>query len=303
MDITMTRSVPLELTHLPWQDVIFQHILPHLSVKDLCRLRGTSKMFLHMFNDYMASCKRLDFTGFRVSEQGFKKVVENCENLQRLSMADCDWVTDALLMPVFRNNTSLLYVDLCRCKGLSGAAFQILVVKCKKLNTLLVGDCPWFSCGCWQVLILHQTQLQCINMSGCWNTDLETLEQFFQKYPQLKMVDMSKIEKLTDMHLYLLASHCPGLEVLNVSGCWRLTDQGLKKVVDYCPRLRMLNVMHCRRVTEQYLCSLLIGGINVTTWYCTCGNRYEAMIFPDEMEMKKRCFDDSLDNEEIMQDR
>ncbi|KAK4320415.1 hypothetical protein Pmani_008724 [Petrolisthes manimaculis] len=130
----MTRSVPLELTHLPWQDVIFKYILPCLSVKDLCPLRRTSKMFLHMFNDYMASCKRLDFTGFRVSE----------------------------------------------CKGLTGAAFQILVVKCKKLNTILVGDCPWFSCGCWQVLILHQTKLQCINFSGCWNIDLsETLEQFF----------------------------------------------------------------------------------------------------------------------------
>lgn len=69
---------PLQLTDLPWSDVIFKHIFSLLSLVDLCRLRGVSKGFQQMVVDYLAYyCGELDVCGYLMSNEDFQKVSTN----------------------------------------------------------------------------------------------------------------------------------------------------------------------------------------------------------------------------------
>ncbi|XP_069946801.1 F-box/LRR-repeat protein 15 isoform X3 [Cherax quadricarinatus] len=262
LTMKMSHRESLQLLDLPWDDVVFQHIFPYLNVEDLCCLREVSKGFQKLFIDYMSTCKKLDLSDCTMTNQYFQKITENCTNLQWLSVAKCSWLSDEPLIALFNRNLHLHHVDLSACSGLTSAALQILVIKCK-LKALLLANCQWLSLDCWKAIIQHQSDLQHISTANSSDVDIQTLEQFFCKFSRLKVVELDKMELLTDVGLHHLATNCTHIETLSVAGCWKLTDSGLKKVVNHCLKLKLLNIQNCPRVTEKYLCSLCVRGIHV----------------------------------------
>lgn len=61
------------LLELSWEDLLFVHILPHLAVEDLFRLRATSKLAMTMMEQFFARTKRIDLTNKKhLSLQSFK---------------------------------------------------------------------------------------------------------------------------------------------------------------------------------------------------------------------------------------
>ncbi|XP_063591139.1 F-box/LRR-repeat protein 15-like [Penaeus indicus] len=258
---------PLQLTDLPWEDIIYCYIFPHLSAADLWRFRGVCKKFEALFCAYMQACEKLDLTTSKMTDEVFQKMTKDCANLQWLSMAQCSWVNDASLMKIFRTNPRLRYVNLSGCSSLSGASLQVLVVNCKKLHTLLLANCPWLTQGGWEVTVFHQSNLRCFNASGCWDVNDQVFQKFFAKFTDLHELHLARVEPVTDETLCFLAHACPALNSLNIAGCWRVTDEGISRVVEYCRNLRVLNVKDCRDVTEQYLCKLFVRGIWVISDY------------------------------------
>ncbi|KAK8753089.1 hypothetical protein OTU49_002421, partial [Cherax quadricarinatus] len=153
-------------------------------------------------------------------------------------------------------------LDLSDCTMTNQYFQKILVIKCK-LKALLLANCQWLSLDCWKAIIQHQSDLQHISTANSSDVDIQTLEQFFCKFSRLKVVELDKMELLTDVGLHHLATNCTHIETLSVAGCWKLTDSGLKKVVNHCLKLKLLNIQNCPRVTEKYLCSLCVRGIHV----------------------------------------
>ncbi|XP_042232028.1 F-box/LRR-repeat protein 15-like isoform X2 [Homarus americanus] len=231
----MSYKEPLQLSDLPWDDVIFRHIFPLLKVADLCHLQGVSKDFQQLYIDYMCSCEKLDFSECTMTNSSLQKVTELCQNLRWFSVAWCPWVKDPPLIALFKKNSRLIHVDLCGCEGLNGLSLQ--------------------------------SQLRHINTASCWDINDRTLGEFFHKCNKLRVIELNKMELITDTILHYLATNCPHLEHLNVASCWYITDKGLKKVVEYCKVLRILDVRFCPRLTEQYLYSLYLRGINVKSDY------------------------------------
>ncbi|KAG0725292.1 F-box/LRR-repeat protein 15 [Chionoecetes opilio] len=263
----MMCGTPQQLTDLPWQDIIFQHIFPHLSVAELCRLCAVSKAFQNVSNEYFYTCKQMDVSYHRINDDQFQKIISRCRNLHWLSVAGCAYLSDAPLMVGFKQNPNLVHVDLGKCDNLTGGALQVLAVRCKKLKSLCVQRCPWFTAGCLQVLVLHQPEIHKINVSDCWSIGDQDLVQLFQKFTKLKEVRLNLVESITDTTLYHLATHCQQLEVLELSGCFRITDKGIKKVVDACSVLKSLDVKGCPNISEQYLCCLYATRIKMTSNY------------------------------------
>ncbi|XP_045137724.1 F-box/LRR-repeat protein 15-like [Portunus trituberculatus] len=116
---------PEQLTDLPWQDIIFQHVFPHLSVAELCRLCEVSKTFQKVSNEYFYTCKELDFSNYNITDDNFQKITSHCRNLQWLSVAGCSWLSDVPLMIVFKQNKNLVHVNLSKCGNLTGGALQV----------------------------------------------------------------------------------------------------------------------------------------------------------------------------------
>lgn len=75
-----------------------------------------------------------------------------------------------------------------------------------------------------------QSELYCLNASGCWSIEDQDLATFFQKFTKIKEVRLNQVEHITDASLYHLAMNCPDVEILDLEGCWRITEKGLKKV-------------------------------------------------------------------------
>ncbi|CAL4182155.1 unnamed protein product, partial [Meganyctiphanes norvegica] len=114
----------LQITDLPWEDVVFKHIFPYLSTQEHCRLRNVSKDFLQLQCEYMNKCEKLDFSNCKMSDEVFAKITSGCEKLKWLSMANCAWISDQVLMNLLKRNLNLLHMDMSSCTRLHGGALQ-----------------------------------------------------------------------------------------------------------------------------------------------------------------------------------
>ncbi|XP_053657512.1 F-box/LRR-repeat protein 15 isoform X7 [Cherax quadricarinatus] len=172
---------------------------------------------------------------------------------ESLQLLDLPW-DDVVFQHIF---PYLNVEDLCCLREVS-KGFQKLFIDymstCKKLD---LSDCTMTN------QYFQKSDLQHISTANSSDVDIQTLEQFFCKFSRLKVVELDKMELLTDVGLHHLATNCTHIETLSVAGCWKLTDSGLKKVVNHCLKLKLLNIQNCPRVTEKYLCSLCVRGIHV----------------------------------------
>ncbi|XP_042232022.1 uncharacterized protein LOC121872949 [Homarus americanus] len=85
----MSYKEPLQLSDLPWDDVIFRHIFPLLKVADLCHLQGVSKDFQQLYIDYMCSCEKLDFSECTMTNSSLQKVVMQSQNRDPRGLLNC----------------------------------------------------------------------------------------------------------------------------------------------------------------------------------------------------------------------
>lgn len=61
------------LLHIPWTDVIYKNILPHLSLRDLFNLRSMSKSHKNLIDSYLIICPKVNLAlNRRINKYGFK---------------------------------------------------------------------------------------------------------------------------------------------------------------------------------------------------------------------------------------
>ncbi|KAF4516930.1 hypothetical protein B566_EDAN008019 [Ephemera danica] len=255
-DIKLTEAMShtsyssVSFLNLSWDDIVFQNILPLLSIKDWFNLRSVSTNCKLMIDEYFARIKTLELANQRhFTPLAFKVISSSTENLRHLNLSHCKWLSDSLLIPVFTNNKHIESVNLNSCTALTFACLQPLIVHCKELKSLKMQNCHWVTRGCIEALTHHQNQLEEVDLTSCWDLGDAAIVPFLAKFPNLRILCLSNIYSITDQTLYAISFHNRKLQHLNVKGCWRITDRGLRLVGEYCRNLKRLQVLDCRNIT------------------------------------------------------
>lgn len=141
-----------------------------------------------------------------------------CHSLVKLRITDSEKMTDAGFARMFKDwaNPPLQILDLQKCRYVNAAA--------PRTNDDDVGLC---SEG-FKALMAHSgSHLRDLNIHACRNITAEAFEEAFgndASYPELRKLEISFCEEVTDFILGSIFRACPNIQEVNVFGCMKVKD-------------------------------------------------------------------------------
>lgn len=141
-----------------------------------------------------------------------------CRSLVKLRITDSEKMTDAGFARMFKNwaNPPLQILDLQKCRYVNAAR--------PRSNDDLVGLC---SEG-FKALMAHSgSHLKDLNIHACRNITREAFEEVFSedaRYPELRKLEISFCEEVTDFVLGSIFRACPNIKEVNVFGCMKVKE-------------------------------------------------------------------------------
>ncbi|KAK4453232.1 hypothetical protein QBC34DRAFT_396665 [Podospora aff. communis PSN243] len=141
-----------------------------------------------------------------------------CRSLRKLRLTDSEYVTDEGFERLFKDwdNKELVFIDFQKCRQLDS-------VKPRE-NPNGIGLC---SKGFTALMAHSGRKLRQLNVHGCRNISAAAFEEVFSAdkvYPELKKLEISFCEEVTDFIVGSIFRSCPNLRELNVFGCMKVKD-------------------------------------------------------------------------------
>ncbi|XP_062987754.1 F-box/LRR-repeat protein 15 isoform X2 [Elgaria multicarinata webbii] len=226
---------------LPWEDVLFPHVLSYLPLKQLLSLQRVGPHF---------------------PRGAFCILLKDNEVLQQLALRNCsDWLSDKDLLPVIGQNHLLQQIELNSCVQLSRHALVAISLSCPNLRQLSLAHCEWVDSLSLRSLADHCKELESLDLTACRQLKDEAICYLAQKCNRLKSLSLAVNANVGDTAVEEIAKACPELEHLDLTGCLRVKNNSIRTLAEYCPKLRALKVKHCHDVVESSLSILRSRGV------------------------------------------
>ncbi|UNI19644.1 UV-damaged DNA-binding protein rad7 [Purpureocillium takamizusanense] len=143
---------------------------------------------------------------------------EHCHSLAKLRITESEHMTDKGFADLFTNwaNPPLQFLDLQKCRHVDSTR--------PRHNDDGIGLC---SDG-FKALMAHSgSRLEHLNVHACRHISREAFEEAFDEkahYPELKKLEISFCEEVTDFILGCVFRACPKIKEINVFGCMKVRD-------------------------------------------------------------------------------
>uniref|UniRef100_A0ABM5G067 F-box/LRR-repeat protein 15 n=1 Tax=Pogona vitticeps TaxID=103695 RepID=A0ABM5G067_9SAUR len=215
---------------LPWEDVLFPHILSYLPLKQLLILQRVSKAFQSLIQLYLTNMRCFDSSqvGPNIPKAAFSALLKDNEVLQRLFLQNCsDWLSDKELLPVIGQNHQLLQIDLNGCVQLSRHALVAISLSCPNLHQLSLAHCEWVDSLSLRSLADHCKELESLDLTACRQLKDEAICYLAQRCHRLKSLSLAVNANVGDTAVEEVAKACPELEHLDLTGCLRVKNNSI----------------------------------------------------------------------------
>lgn len=147
-----------------------------------------------------------------------------CDRLERLTLVNCEHITDKALTRVLPSFPHLVAVDL---SGVVLTTDEAVIT-----------------------LAMTARRLQGINLAGCHNISDDGIMAFAKNCPMLRRVKLSGLTSLTDAPISALAISCPLLLEIDLNYCGLITDVSIRDIWVYSTYMREMRVSHCSQLTD-----------------------------------------------------
>ncbi|XP_054839629.1 F-box/LRR-repeat protein 15 [Eublepharis macularius] len=255
-----------QLLDLPWEDVLFPHILSYLPLRQLLSLQRVSKAFQTLIQLYLTNMRCFDAgqVGPHIPKAAFCVLLKDNEALQQLALQNCSaWLSDKELLPVISQNHHLLHVELSGCVHLSRHTLVALSLSCPNLRQLSLAHCEWVDSLSLRSLADHCKGLESLDLTACRQLKDEAICYLARRCARLKSLSLAVNANVGDAAVEEVAKGCPDLEHLDLTGCLRVKNDSIRTLAEYCPKLRALKVKHCHDVVESSLSILRSRGVEL----------------------------------------
>lgn len=249
-------------------DTVMQHVdLSHLN-KRITDTALDHIMALIASEGGGARVKELNLSQcFYITDDGFKRLIEQLPNLETLDLNSCWLLTDKSLALLAASCPRLTRLDLSNCRKISDIGiFKMLDEKqtrgfselkelslsyCKKLSDMTMSHLAEFC----------SNTLESLNIQRCTRiTDQGFVKWADTQFPQLKCLNLTDCSFLTDQAISHLVSAAPQLQTLSLSFCCALSDNAIEGLISL-PHLRELDASFCgAAVSDVSIRALLKSG-------------------------------------------
>ncbi|KAM0357500.1 hypothetical protein ACHAP4_006310 [Fusarium culmorum] len=153
-----------------------------------------------------------------IDDAVLRAIHDNCRSLVKLRITDCEVMTDFGFVELFTNweNPPLQFVDLQKCRQVDASR--------PRENPDNIGLC---SDG-FKALMAHSGhKLRELNVHACRHISREAFEEVFNEnaqYPELRKMEISFCEEVTDFVLGSIFRACPNIREVNVFGCMKVRN-------------------------------------------------------------------------------
>ena len=147
-----------------------------------------------------------------------RAIHEHCRSLQKLRITDSEKMTDQGFVQLFTDwqNPPLHFLDLQKCRHIDSTR--------PRDNDDQVGLCG----EGFKALMAHSgSKLENLNVHACRHISQEAFEKVFDDkahYPELRKLEISFCEDVTDFVLGCIFRACPKIKEVNVFGCMKVKD-------------------------------------------------------------------------------
>lgn len=166
-----------------------------------------------------STLKTLSFKMFPSANDHLLDMIhQRCKVLEKLRITDSENMTDAGFVKLFSEwqNPPLTYIDLQKCRHVDATS--------PRHNPEDVGLCG----DGFKALMAHSGQrLEKLNIHACRNVSQEAFEEVFSEkavYPELRWLEISFCEEVTDFILGSIFRSCPKIREVNVFGCMKVKN-------------------------------------------------------------------------------
>lgn len=121
---------------LPWNDILFEHIFPRLSILDHFRIRSLNVKSKDCIDEYFSKNKKLDLTYLtNISPMTFHLLTKNNTTFRILILTNCSgWLNDNLFIPIINQCKLIEYIDISSCNLLTDRTVEALVKNSNRLK-------------------------------------------------------------------------------------------------------------------------------------------------------------------------
>lgn len=143
---------------------------------------------------------------------------QSCRVLNKLRITDSETMTDDGFAKLFTNweNPPLSFIDLQKCRQVDAAH--------PRENPDNIGLCS----NGFRALMAHSGQrIRHLNVHACRHISREAFEEVFSEtavYPELRSLEISFCEEVTDFILGSIFRSCPKVKEVNVFGCMKVKE-------------------------------------------------------------------------------
>lgn len=194
------------------------------------------------------------------------------QSLQYLDLEAASFLKDELMDNLSKLLPNITYINLSLCPKLSNSTFFILTKNCPLLSEIkMVGT--KLGCGDFTMSPVTNPRVTSLNFAQNRCLDSNSIKCFASVCPNLRQVDLSNCEDLTEDGVEELLKRCSGIKNLGISGCikvktflndfeisylevlcargLRINDDELALIGKRCPKLLQLDLTGCLSVTEK----------------------------------------------------
>lgn len=174
---------------------------------------------------YARFIRRLNFAmlGSELSDPLFTRL-SACVRLERLTLVNCNALSDEALSRVLPSCPDLVALDLT---GVSETTDVSIVALARSAH-----------------------KLQGINLGGCKKVTDVGVIALAKNCPLLRRIKLSGIDAITDQSVSLLVKSCPLLLEIDLNNCPLITDLATRDLWEHSVHMRELRLSHCIELTE-----------------------------------------------------
>ncbi|KAF2455744.1 hypothetical protein BDY21DRAFT_372897 [Lineolata rhizophorae] len=242
--------------------------------------------------DYPGLVKRLNMSslGNQISD-GTLLQFSDCKRVERLTLTNCNKLSDLSLTQMITGNRFLLALDVTGLESITDKTMLAVADNCPRLQGLNVTNCKKVSDDSLEAVAKNCRHVKRLKFNGCTQLTDKSILTFATTCPHILEIDLHDCRLLEDESVTALLSlgrhlrelrlaHCTritdaaflnlpqdttyeALRILDLTDCGELQDAGVQKIVAAAPRLRNLVLAKCRQLTDRAVFAITRLGKNL----------------------------------------
>ena len=185
----------------------------------------------------------------KITDAGVVLIVENCSNLQSLSL-DSSLITDIGLGFLATRCSNLQYLHLALCDKITDIGVGLIAAGCSNLQFLQLGYCNKITDTGLELIAAGCSNLQHLQLGYCDKITDIGVGFIAENCSKLQFLGLALCDKITDIGVGFIAAGCSTLQHLHLYGCNKITDIGLRLIAESCSsNLQSLDLTLCKEIT------------------------------------------------------